>query len=64
MIYIITVWERRFMSFVMKYVQAFHYLFSLLYAFFIQVPVPSQKSERSCMHIRRFDCASFYNFDS
>jgi hypothetical protein len=34
MIYIVTIWDRLFISFFMKYVHAFHYLFSLLYAFF------------------------------
>jgi hypothetical protein len=40
-------------------------IFSLCYMlFFIQVPVPSQESERSCMYIRCIDFASFYNIDS
>ena len=64
MIYIVTIWDRLFISFFKKYEHAFHYLFSLLYAFFIQVPVPSQESERSCMYIRCIDFASFYNIDS
>ena len=40
-------------------------IFSLCYMlFFIQVPVPSQESERSCMYIRCIAFASFNNIDS
>jgi len=37
---------------------------SLTLPLFIEVPVPSQESERSCMYIcaRGMDFATFYNF--